>query len=205
MNPWIVLVLLPLDSRGALYAILVGCIVVSSLGAPIPEEITLLLAGYLSYLGFLPYWTTIAVMTVGVVAGDCVGYVLGRYAGGALYRVGISHVAFARDMFDKGKRAFERFGEKVILISRPIPGLRFVVPILAGHIRMDVKRFLSYDIAAAILWTLFVVTLSYYLGSVFALIADFRALTHIIFWTIAILILIMITRHIIKKRRRKKM
>jgi len=193
--------LLPLDNLSALYAVLFGLIFIAGFGAPIPEEITLLLAGYLSYLGFTDFLTTVGVLSASIVVTDCVSYLLGRYAGDFLYEKVLGHFEFTRELLEKGKIYFDRFGERVILVTRPIVGVRFVVPIMAGHFRMNIKKFVLYDFFAAIPYTFVLVSLSYYLGSVFTLVADLHFINYIIGWTLFGIVVSMLIWRYIKKRR----
>ena len=178
-------ILFPLDTPGALYAIYIGLLFISAFGVPIPEEVTLLLAGYLAYLGLTGFWTTIAVLVCGIMIADISGYLLGRFAGDFLYRRIFGRFAFMREILEKGKHAFDRYGQKVVFLSRPVAGLRFIVPILAGHFRMNAKKFIGYDVIAAVPWTILLVTLSYYLGTGLTLIADFRIIKYVILIVIA--------------------
>lgn len=52
----LILFFLPLENPLALYAVLFGMIFISVFGVPIPEEITVLLGGYLAYLGFIDFF-----------------------------------------------------------------------------------------------------------------------------------------------------
>ncbi|MDZ4260262.1 MAG: DedA family protein, partial [Candidatus Sungbacteria bacterium] len=173
-------ILFPIDTPAALYAIFIGFLFISAFGLPIPEEIPLLLAGYLVYLGFLEFWMTVVVLAIGVMLADTVGYLFGRFAGDFLYIRVFGRFKFTRQILEKGKNAFDRYGEKVVLMSRPVAGLRFIVPILAGHFRMGFKKFVAYDAVAAVAWTFLLVTISYYLGTGLTLIADFRIIKYAI-------------------------
>jgi len=197
---WI-LFLLPLDNLVAIYGVLCGLIYVSAFGLPIPEEVVLLLAGYLAYLGFTDFWTTIFVLTGSIVIGDFSGYLLGRYAGDFLYEKILGRFELTRELLEKGKKYIDRFGEKVVLLTRPISGVRFVVPIMMGHFRMNTKKFVAYDFAAALPYTVVLVSLSYYLGSVFTLAANIDIIKRVIVWVIVFLIVLMWTLRYIKKRR----
>jgi rhodanese-related sulfurtransferase len=48
--------------------------------------------------------------------------------------------------------SFERWGAKVLLVAKFIPGLALVAPPLAGATRMGVVRFLSYSTLGGALW-----------------------------------------------------
>ncbi len=200
---WI-LFLLPLDNPVALYGVLSALIYVSAFGLPIPEEVVLLLAGYLAYLGFTDLWTTVFVLSASIVIADLSGYILGRYAGNFLYEKILGRFEITREFLEKGKKYIDRFGEKVVLLTRPISGVRFVVPIMMGHFRMNVKKFLAYDLAAALPYTLILISLSYYLGSVFTLIAHIDIIKRIIGWSIVSIVVLWIVLRYIKKRRMRK-
>ena len=197
----LILFLLPLENPGALYAIFFGLIYVSAFGAPIPEEVTLLLAGYLTYLGFMDFWTTVIVLSLSIVIADFFGYVLGRYAGDFMYEKVLGHFEFTRELLEKAKKYIDRFGVKVIFLTRPISGVRFVVPIMMGHFRMNAKQFVAYDFAAALPYSLIMISLSYYFGSIFTLIADFDAIKRAVGLIIAAAIAIWVILDYIKKRR----
>ncbi|MDP3778945.1 MAG: DedA family protein [bacterium] len=197
---WI-LFLLPLDNPAALYGVFFGLIYISAFGLPIPEEVVLLLAGYLAYLGFADFWTTIFVLSGSIVIADLSGYLLGRYAGDFLYEKILGRFEITRELVEKGKKYIDRFGEKVIVCTRPISGVRFVVPIMMGHFRMNVKKFIMYDLAATLPYTLILISLSYYLGSVFTLIANIDIIKRVIGWAIAAIVVLMLILRYIKKRR----
>ncbi len=196
-----ILFFLPLDHLFALYAVLFGLIFIAGFGAPIPEEITLLLAGYLAYLGFTDFLTTVAVLSMSIVVTDVVSYFLGRYAGDFLYENVLGHFELTRELLEKAKTYFDHFGEKVVLVTRPIAGVRFVVPLMAGHFRVNIKKFIAYDIIASIPYSFILISLSYYLGSVVVLIADIRIIKYIIGWAVIAGVVLWIILRYIKKRR----
>ncbi len=197
----LILFFLPLENPLALYAVLFGMIFTSVFGVPIPEEITVLLGGYLAYLGFIDFFTVAVVLIASIVVADLMGYALGRYAGDFLYNNVFGRFEFTRELLEKTKTYFDRFGEKMILATRLMSGVRFVVPIMAGHFRMNVKKFLIYDIIAAIPYTFILIFLSYYLGSLINLTDNMRSLTHTIGWIIGGMIVIALIVRYIKKRR----
>lgn len=190
--------LLPLDSRMALYAVLVAMLVFSTLGLPVPEEVTLLIGGYLAYLEFIGFWTTIYVLIIGILVADTVGYALGYFIGDWLYAK-ISRFVVVSSLLARARRLFGKYGEKVMLFSRPLLGVRVVVPIMAGHFRMNFGKFLLFDTIAAIPWAILLVSLSYYLGSGLDLITKVREIKHIFFVLLWIAIVIYAARFIGRK------
>lgn len=194
------LLYVPLDSAGLLYLALFLILIFSGIGLPVPEEVTLLLGGYLAYLGFVGFYPTLYILILGIVVADTAGYFLGRIAGNWLQRR-IIRFAVASLIIAKGKMYFERHGEKVVLFSRPLVGVRVAVPILAGHFRMNFVKFLFYDILGAIPWTVLLVFISYYFGAGLDLIVGAGKLRHGLFF---LLIFVIIIASVVKFIKNKK-
>lgn len=193
MNLPLAFLLLPLDSRTALYIALFGILIFSGLGLPVPEEITLLVGGYLVYLGFIEFWPTVYILIAGIIIADIFGYFLGRYAGEWISSKFLRFRAAAL-LYEKTEWYFKRHGEKLVLFSRPLIGVRVAVPMLAGHFRMNFVKFLLFDILAAIPWTFLLVSLSYYLGSGLDLITEIREIKLFIFILVWVLVILYAAR-----------
>ena len=61
---------------------------------------------------------------------------------------------------------------------------------MAGHFRMNFLKFLAYDILAAVPWSFFLISLSYYLGSGLSLITEIKEIKHTIFISLGIAIIV---------------
>ena len=188
-------IFLPLDSVTALYAALFLILVLSGIGLPLPEEITLLFGGYLAYLEFTSFWPTVYVLILGIIAADVLGYLLGRFAGEWVYRK-IMRLQVLERFMERAKLYFEKHGEKIVLFSRPLIWVRVAVPIMAGHFKMNFMKFLIFDAIGAIPWTLFLVSISYYLGSGIDLITEVKEIKHFIFILLWIAIVIYAVRRV---------
>lgn len=197
------LIFLPLESPLALYAVLFLILVLSGMGLPFPEEVTLFLGGYLSYLEFLRFWTTLWVLCAGILVADTLGYFLGRFAGRWIETHILSWSRHAITLLEKAKKYFNQHGENVVIFSRPLLGVRVAVPMLAGHFKMNFVKFLFYDAIAAIPWTFFLVSLSYYLGSGIDLITEVKEVKHAIFIFVGIGILLYAAIKFIKNNPQK--
>jgi membrane protein DedA with SNARE-associated domain len=170
---------LPLNSEWALYVLFFGILVFSGIGLPVPEEVTLLLGGYLAYLGFIGFWQVLYVLIAGIIFADMLGYFLGRFAGDWVSGK-FSRFQTSIKILENAKLYFDRHGEKMVLFSRPLVGVRVAVPILAGHFRMSFTKFLIYDALGAIPWTFALVSVSYYFGVGLDWAVEVRELKHII-------------------------
>lgn len=181
---------LPLENTYFLYAVIFLILVLSGFGLPVPEEVTLLLGGYLAYLEFVDLWSMIYISIFGILAGDIAGYFLGRFWGERIRQFLLGHWKGPNRVLERAKKYFDRHGEKVVIFSRPLLGVRVAVPILAGHFKMNFVKFLFYDVLAAIPWTFFLVSLSYYLGSGLSLITEVKEIKHTIFILLGIAIIV---------------
>jgi membrane-associated protein len=88
-------------------------------------------------------------VTVAAVAGDAVGYWTGRRFGRPwlLAKAGRS----ARHV-ERAEAFYERWGALAVIIARFIPWVRTFTPIVAGVARMPYPRFLTANVAGALIW-----------------------------------------------------
>ena len=180
--------LLPIDSKLGLYGVLLGFMILSGAGLPIPEEVTLLLGGYLAYLEFIDFWPAILVLIIGIILGDSVAYFLGRFIGG-WFLPKILRFRPVAVLFAKTERYFDKYGDKIVLFSRPLVGVRSAVLLLAGYHRVNFAKFLFFDIITTIPWTFFLVFLSYYLGTGLDLLTEVSEVKHTVFILLGIAII----------------
>ncbi|MFN0061737.1 MAG: DedA family protein [Myxococcaceae bacterium] len=138
------------DGLGA-YALVFSILLACGLGLPIPEDISLVLGGYLAYKGAVDLPVMMLVGFAGILVGDSLIYMAGRRIGS---NVGTRGGFFARVVTPE-KRAkveglFLSHGDKIVMIARFLPGVRAVTYFTAGSARMAFGRFLLFDGIAAI-------------------------------------------------------
>lgn len=120
------------------------------LGLFVPSTVVLVGAGTLigmGKLGFVPIFTATA---LGAIAGDAISYWIGH-----TYKEHIRQVwPFSRytGMLDRGEAYFARHGGKSVFIGRFIPGIKAVVPGIAGIVGMNPVRFTVINVVSAIAW-----------------------------------------------------
>jgi membrane protein DedA with SNARE-associated domain len=135
------------------------------LGLLVPGESLVIVSGALASAGLFELPALIAIASAGAVVGDSIGYELGRRLGRPwLVRRG-ARFGFRRDRIAAVDAFFARHGGKAVLIGRFIGFLRALAPFVAGASRMPYSRFLLYNVAGAIPWTVACVCLGYFLGS----------------------------------------
>lgn len=101
----------------------------------------------------------IAVVIVGALIGETIGYLLGRWLGPKLRsswvgrRIGIKN-------WDRAERYLQRRGGPAVLLSRFLPVLHSLVPLTAGMSEFGYRRFLKWTIPACTIWAALYVTVS---------------------------------------------
>lgn len=143
------------------FALLVAC----GLGLPPwSEELVILGSGYFVSEGMLGYLPAVCWCWGGILAGDTVIFMLGRYAGERVYGWPVlrSHLKPARRR--RFNASFLKNGTKVVFFARFVPGVRMVAYLVAGNLRMSYTKFVILDSIGAAL----TVPISVYLGWKFA-------------------------------------
>ncbi|MGD2081524.1 MAG: DedA family protein [Chromatiales bacterium] len=132
------------------YGALAAAVLLEGMGIPAPGEILLAGAALLAGRGEMSLPAVLLSAWAAAVAGDNLGYCVGR-AGGRrlLLRAGVSRHRLVR--FD---RFFRRFGVWLILFGRFFDGTRQLDGLVAGSARMPWPRFLLADLAGVSLWVL---------------------------------------------------
>lgn len=135
------------------------------LGLLVPGESLVIVSGMLAAAGLFELPALIGVVSAGAVVGDSIGYELGRRLGRPwLLRRG-ARLGFHRDRIEAVDAFFERHGGKAVLIGRFIGFLRALAPFVAGSSRMPYPRFLAYNVAGGVSWSVACVLLGYFVGA----------------------------------------
>ncbi|MCF6197902.1 MAG: VTT domain-containing protein [Hyphomicrobiaceae bacterium] len=127
-----------------------GAEAVLLVGALVPGEALVLgvaAAAGAAGLDLLPMviWTT-----VGAVIGDGISYWIGHAKGDVI--TNWSYLKKRPHLMQQGERFIEKHGVKAILIARFLPGLRAIVPVAAGVLGMEPKRFYAANVISAFGW-----------------------------------------------------
>jgi membrane-associated protein len=129
----------------------------------LPGDSLLFTAGLLASRGVLNFPLIAVGCAVAAIAGDQVGYVIGRKAGPALFKRPDSRL-FHKKNVDRARVYFEKNGPRTIILARFIPVIRTFAPVVAGVGQMDYRKFVTYNVVGGILWGSGVTTAGYILG-----------------------------------------
>lgn len=137
------------------------------LGLPIPEDIVLLAAGALTVLDGRSWIEASAVMYAGVMLGDTMIFLAGRFLGQRLMATRWFQRYFSPAKQARVEAQFERFGSMVLFVGRFLPGLRAPIFFTAGSLRTRYLKFFFFDGLAALISVPFFIWLGYWIWSHF--------------------------------------
>ncbi len=133
------------------YAKLAGILLLCGLGLPIPEDISLISAGYLAHLGTVELHSMFLVCFAAVLGGDALAFTMGRLFGTKILASRFGHRYFNPRRQRRVRAYFRTYGSKVVFVARFLPGLRFSIFLSAGLLRVRAYVFVVYDSLAALL------------------------------------------------------
>lgn len=143
------------------------------LGLVAPGETIVVLCGFYAFRGVLDPWAVGALATAGAIAGDQVGYLLGRkYGHGLVTRFG-KYVFFDQKRLIATERYYDRHGGKTVFLGRFMALLRSFGPVVAGISRMKYTTFLSWSVVSCVLWAATFTVLGYFFGKSWELIEEY--------------------------------
>ncbi len=131
----------------------------------LPGDSLLFTAGFLASLGVMDVRVLLVGLAVAAVAGDQVGFVIGRKAGEALYRREDSRF-FKRKHLIAAHAFYEKYGGKTIFLARFVPIIRTFAPFVAGIGRMSYGYFISYNVFGGIAWVGLFTAAGYLFGNI---------------------------------------
>lgn len=123
---------------------------------PIPSELIMPLAGYLSSQDRLSFPGAIIAGTIGSFAGAVLWYVLGRRLGRDGLRRWVERrghwVGLTPEDVDRSSDWFRRHGTLAVLLGRLVPGVRSFISLPAGVGKMAVAPFLALTFLGSAIW-----------------------------------------------------
>ncbi len=129
-------------------------VMLEATGLPLPGESLMIAAAlYASATHRLDIFVVVAVAAAGAIAGDQIGYVVGRGVGFRVLARWGRRVGLSEERLELGRYLFRRYGGRVVFLGRFVAVLRTFVALLAGANRMAWHRFLLWNALGGIGWT----------------------------------------------------
>ncbi len=149
----------------------------------LPGDSLLVTAGIIAAAGQVNLPLLLASVALCAIAGDQLGYWIGRRMGHGLYSRPDSRF-FKRQHLERAHAFYEHHGGKTVILARFVPIIRTFCPPVAGAAEMPYARYLTYDIFGGIFWVCSTILLGYFLG---------RAVPNIdrqLHWVIAVIVVL---------------
>ncbi|MEK9131948.1 MAG: DedA family protein [Patescibacteria group bacterium] len=128
---------------------------------PFPEDIILLVAGYLASAGFVnPYYAG-GVALIGILIGDTILYRLSRSNSRLIHRMR-EHVRLRLIVRES---LIKKHIRKVIFFSRFVPFFRSLGPVISGILKVPRKTFQLYNFLGMAIYVPLTVSIGYVFGS----------------------------------------
>lgn len=143
------------------YIVIFGILLLSGFGLPIPEDIVLILAGYLCGRGVANPWIMFPGTLLTIVGSDLIVYILGRRYGHHVPKLPVLRRFLSDARLARTERKLHQHGGKFIFMVRFLPGLRTAAYFTAGTFKIPLWKFLLYDGSAALISVPIVLVLAY--------------------------------------------
>ncbi|MBV9830441.1 MAG: VTT domain-containing protein [Marmoricola sp.] len=140
-------------------------------GSFLPGDSLLFAAGVLVASHALPFpiWLVVPTCAVAAIAGDQVGYLLGRRFGSRIFSgsgTGVWGRVLDRHHADRAARFFAAHGGRAIVMARFVPVVRGFTPAAAGLARMPQQRFSAYNVGGGAVWVTLMLLAGFYAGGI---------------------------------------
>ena len=129
----------------------------------LPGDSLLFAAGALAAGGSLDIKILFLLLTIAAIVGDSLNYQIGYFIGPKVFEKRNSKI-FRPEYLERTQRFYEKYGGKAIVIARFVPIVRTFAPFLAGVGKMNYGRFISYNVAGALLWMSLLLFAGYLFG-----------------------------------------
>ena len=137
------------------------------IGFFLPGDTLLFSVGLFVSQGLVPQSLAVVciVLSLAAVAGNAVGYEIGRRAGPSIFTKPESRL-FSQKNVERAHAFFERYGARAIILARFVPIVRTFITVVAGVGKMDRRLYLVYSAIGGTVWASGVTILGYSLGHI---------------------------------------
>lgn len=127
-------------------------VLTEQVGLPLPTYPVLIVAGAWSAGGGPPLWSIAGAAVAACLLADSAWYAAGRRIGSRVLR-SMCRLSLEPDScVADTEHLFARFGTRLLLVAKFIPGLGAVSTVMSGVVKARPLGFLAYDAAGATVW-----------------------------------------------------
>jgi membrane-associated protein len=160
-----------LSDLGPLAMVIVCLIIIAETGLLVgfflPGDSLLFTVGLMIGTGLIdiPIWLACILISASAIAGDQLGYFIGRKAGPAVFKRPNSKF-FSQKNAERAQQFFVKHGAKAVIFAHYVPILRTFVPVAAGVGKMQYSYYLRNNLIGAISWGIIVPLIGFFLGQI---------------------------------------
>ena len=147
---------------------LVALMFVENVFPPIPSEVVLPLAGFFVGRGELSFVGVLLAATLGSVFL----YEMARYGGRPFVLRYGSILRVEPEDLDRADAWFERRGPVIVLVGRCIPGVRSLVSLPAGTLKMPRVQYIALTLVGSLVWNAALIGAGWLLGEEWDRVSD---------------------------------
>lgn len=143
--------------------------VLNASAIPIPSEVTLPFAGFLSNQGHLVLLLVILTGILGDLVGSLIGYAIGYFLEEALLLNIIKKygkfILLTEHDYEKTTGLINKHGSVIVFLGKMIPGIKSFIAVAAGITEVKFSKFLLSNILGALVYVSIVSYIGFFLGS----------------------------------------
>lgn len=132
--------------------VIFALVLVEQIGLPLPTYPLLIIAGSWSVTGGASTFRITAVAVAAALIADIGWYVAGQHLGSRVLRQMCRLSLEPDSCIHDTEKIFTRFGTKVLLFAKYVPGLGAVATAMSGVVGAPLPGFITYDILGSTLW-----------------------------------------------------
>jgi membrane protein DedA with SNARE-associated domain len=135
---------------------------------PLPSEIIMPLAGWMLIanrglgIGYLALLGLAG--AIGNLIGSLIAYGIGYHGGVSLLKRYGKYILISNHDIERASLWFNKYGERIVFLSRLVPAVRTFISLPAGIARMKMGRFVLYSFAGSFPWSFALAYGGYVLG-----------------------------------------
>jgi membrane-associated protein len=130
----------------------------------LPGDSLIFAAGTFAAIGAFNFGFLFCVLAIASICGDTTNYWIGNFIGPKIFHK--EKVRFLKkEYLMKTHQFYEKHGGKTIILAKFIPIIRTFAPFVAGVGSMTYRRFIMFNVTAAIIWVGSFVSLGYFFGN----------------------------------------
>jgi membrane protein DedA with SNARE-associated domain len=136
---------------------------------PIPSEVTMPFAGFLTTTGSFSFVAIVLIGAFGNLVGSWIGYAIGYFLEDAVIITLIKKygkfILVSVDEYNHSLKWFNKYGDKIAFFSRMLPAVRTFISLPAGLAKMNLLKFSIYTFLGSLIWSMLLTYIGVYLGS----------------------------------------